>query len=137
MLSRFCYRMGNQLNQLFIWWFWIKACLIQNHQINNWLSWVMLFNFKTIYHTIYKSHWVSCTWKFTSNLAFLMIKNLSWSSTKDISPHLLHFVCIFLGFAISSVKGIYWLFGKLQFLYHSPIKIEYLGTSSDWFQLWT
>ena len=55
----------------------------------------------------------------------------------DISLHLLHFFCIFLEFAISSVRGTYWLFGKLQFLYyHSPIKVEYLGTFSDWFQLW-
>ena len=33
----------------------------------------------------------------------------------DVGLHLLHLFCIFLGFAISNVQGIYWLCDKLDF----------------------
>ena len=65
-------------------------------------------------------------------------KNWSWFSMNEISLHILLFFCIFLEFAASSVWGIYYLCSKLHFLwYHSPIKVEYLGTFSNWFHLWT
>ena len=47
----------------------------------------------------------------------------------DIGLHLLHFFCIFLEFPISSIRRIYQLCDKLQFLwYHSPIKVEKVST---------
>ena len=56
----------------------------------------------------------------------------------SISFHLLYSFCIFLEFVISNIKGNYWLFCKLQFLWHhSQIKVQYLESFSDRFQLWT
>ena len=61
--------MGRQLKQY---------VLIQNHQINNWVSFGRALYFQNHLSSIYKSHWVSCSWKFISNFVFIMIK--IWSN---------------------------------------------------------